>query len=217
MKKYKIVDYDYLKRDYNIESYLQNETLKLFNKNGYNYDIDDILKMFLNNGIKVFLINEEYQVKGLFFSNLYNGYNDNQILHCNKIIIDPSYQEQGLSKELLYYQLKKYDPDIITLKTNNPRCFELFSNIPYKITYYPNLHYIIPNDVYNIVYDNDFNGINRNMVLKDEYASIQRQQNVRNNNINKLFMNIYDYDAQVMAIIMHDDKIKLNNKVYIKQ
>ena len=58
--------------------------------------------------IRLFIIDEDGkvpQIKGFLISALENGYNDNVILHCHGIIIDPSIQGKGYSKKMDDYYL----------------------------------------------------------------------------------------------------------------
>ena len=212
MKNLKIIDYNDLKQSNKLDEYLVNSCLRVCNNSSFLTDYNDVYDHLFGNKnyFKLFLIDNNLEIKGFLVSDLFNGYNNNLILHCHGLIVDKDYQDKGYGKRLVETMIKKYNPDVITMKTHNPRCFELFTSFPYTLTYYPNLSYEIPKDILSLVKKHPFlNNVNSNLVYEGAYPDIKVWKNAFNKDINKIFMNIDDYDAQAIVVVRHDDKLDL--------
>ena len=215
--KYRIINYDDLAKNGYFDEYLTGETLNIMKKFSNNIDYEDVKKLlFKKDNIKLFIIDDNLKIKGVLVANYLIGYNDNTILYCENIIIDSEYQSCGLAKEMLYTLVKRYNPDVVIAKTHNPRVCDIFTKIPYRVCSYPNKYYEIPKDIYRLIESNPFiQNIDSNLIEKGSYESILLQQNSKNNDINKMFMNVDDYDAQVMVVVMHDNRLNLNAKMKV--
>ena len=215
--KYRIINYYDLEKNGYLDEYLVEEIFNIMKKISNNIDYEDVKKLlFEHDNIKVFIIDNNLRIKGVLVGNYFVGYNDNTILYFENIIVDKEYQSYGLAKEMLNKLIKSYNPDIIITKTHNPRVCDMLTKIPYTICYYPNTYYEVPRDIYMLIESNPFiKEVNKNLIDEGVYSNILLQQNSKDRDINKMFMNVDDYDAQVMVLVMHNNKLNLNSKMKV--
>ncbi len=204
MKRYAIINYDILKRNNRLNSYLINQMIRLLNEtNTY----DEINKLLINNSIKMLVINEYYEIIGLLLGNIYLGYKSN-ILFCQGIYLRNECNE-FVYQDILYQTVRDYNPDLLVTKMSNPKDFESFTKIPQLINYYPNIYSSIPKDILRLIRKClNMNDINKYLVIKDYYSCVQHQKCSNNNDINKIFINNGEYDAQIFIGVLHNIKAK---------
>lgn len=221
MRNYEIINYNNLKKSEAMDNYLINECLKVANSAQFPTDYEDVKEHLFGNDnlIKLFIIDSEMlSIRGFLAADYFNGFNDNNILHCHGIIVHPSIQSQGYSKMLVNELIKEYQPDIVTAKTHNPRCFNMFTEIDDIITYFPNGIDEIPSDIYHVVATDPYiNVVNNDLIYKDAYPDEKIQQEYRNTNIKKIFDKVNTRDAQAIVVVLNDEKLKLKNKQKIKR
>lgn len=212
MEKCKIVNYNDLRKSDKLNDYLVNNCLKVCKSASFPTDYKDVYEHLFGNPsyIKLFLINDNLEIKGFLVADYFKGYQDNSILHCHGLIIDSNMQNQGYGKCLVKSLIDKYNPDIVTMKTHNPRCFEVFTSFSDNLTYYPNWHFEIPLDIKRLVKEHPFlENVNDELVYERAYPDIKVMKDAYNDDINKIFINLGDFDAQAIVVVRHDNKLNL--------
>ena len=222
MKKYQIINYNELNKNKNLDEYLINQCLNIANDAKFPTDYDDVKEHLFGNDqlIKLFIVeemDENINIKGFLVADYFTGYNDNNILHCHGIIIHPDIQGLGLSRELVNRLIREYNPDIITAKTHNPRCFNALINIPLVIAYYPNNSDIIPDDIYKVVKTDPYiSNTNKNLIYVDAYPDEKIQQAYRSEEIKTIFNRLNPRDAQAIVVVLDNSKLNINNNGKVK-
>lgn len=205
-----------------MNEYIVVSCLNIANNAQFKTDYFDVKDHIFGNSdyIKMFVIEEGKKIpniKAFLIADLINGYNDNTILHCHGIIVDPSIQGLGVGRELINYLIEKYAPDIVTAKTHNPRCFNTLINANGIIKYYPN-EGMVPNDIYELVKSNPFiSCVDENLIYVNAYPDEKIQQDYRNNLIRNIFAKVKTNDAQAVVGVINDSKLDLENKKLVKR
>lgn len=167
--------------------------------------------------IRLFIIDEDGkvpQIKGFLISALENGYNDNVILHCHGIIIDPSIQGKGYSKKMIEKAISITNPDIVTAKTHNPRCFNTFANLEGSQSYYPNEYDDMPSDILELAKSDEFiSVVDEHLIYLNAYPDEKIQQSHRNQDLHIVFDRLKPNDAQAIVVVLNDHKLNLGENV----
>ena len=165
--------------------------------------------------IRLFIIgdtNKIPQIKGFLISALEKGYNDNIILHCHGIILHPEVQGLGLSKKIVNKAIEMTNPDIVTAKTHNPRCFNAFANLDGCIAYFPNEYEYMPIDIIKLARSDEFiKDTNDELIYKNAYPDEKIQQSHRNEQLHIVFDKLNPNDAQAIVCVLNDEKLKAHN------
>ena len=205
-----------------INEYIILSCLNVANNANFKTDYNDVKEhLFENpNYIKIFVVEDNKTVpiiKGFLIADIINGYKDNKVLHCHGIIVDSSVQGLGVGREMINYLISKHSPDVVTLKTHNPRCFNSLINALGVIKYYPN-NETIPNDIYHLVKSIPFiSCVDDDLIYRDAYPDEKIQQAYRNDSLYNIFKKVKSYDAQALVAIINDEKLDLENKKMIKR
>ena len=220
IKEYNNCGYDNSEINELLKEYLIKSCLLVANKSNFStdyYDVkdhifekDEYMKLFITENTKEVVPN----IYGFAIFDSFKGYNDMLFLHCHGIVLGPEIQELGLSKKIINYAVKKVNPDILTVKTHNPRCFNSFINIDNVISYYPNELGIIPNEILELAKTDPFIcQSNNDLIYKDAYPDEKIQQTKRNNGIDVIFNKLSPHDAQSAVIVLNDEKLKCKKLV----
>lgn len=173
------------------------------------FESDDYIRLFIIDGE-----DKVPQIKGFLISALENGYNDNVILHCHGIILDPSIQGKGYSKKMVEKAISMTNPDIVTAKTHNPRCFNAFANLEGAESYYPNEYDDMPDDILEVAKSDEFiNVVNENLIYLNAYPDEKIQQSHRNKDLHIVFDRLEPTDAQAIVVVLNDEKLNLGQNV----
>ena len=220
MSKYQLINYQSLNKTEELDEYLINECLTIANDAKFPTDYLDVKEHLFGNPnlIKLFVVdNEEKKIKGFLAADYFKGYNDNNILHCHGIIVHPDVQSMGFSKALVNALVEEYKPDIVTAKTHNPRCFNMFSHIDNVKSYYPNTHEI-PECIYEVVKTDPYIcDVNEDLIYVDAYPDEKIQQDYRSDDVKEIFSKIKPNDAQAIVVVINDQKLYNRNKQFIKK
>lgn len=221
MSKYRLINYSELNKSEELDEYLINECLNVANNANFPTDYLDVKEHLFGNPnlIKLFIVDmEERKIKGFLAADNFIGYNDNNILHCHGIIVDPEIQSLGYSKVLVNELVKQYNPDIVTAKTHNPRCFNAFTNIDNVISYYPNSNEEIPEVIYEVVKTDPYIcDVNSNLIYEEAYPDEKISQDYRDESLKKIFDKLNPNDAQAIVVVLNDQKLINRNKQFIKK
>ena len=144
-----------------------------------NYD-DVYAHLFENDDLlKLFVVGDSDKIKGFsVFDTVRNNYN---IMYLSGLVLGREIQGKGISKLLIREGLKLLKPEIITLRTRNPRMYQALVGSTLSYGSYPDD--TVPNEIYNLALTIPyFNGIQSNLVIKDCYNEelIQQDVSVRN-------------------------------------
>ena len=120
----------------------------------------------------------------------------------------------GISKELIDYAIEKYQPDVVTAKTHNPRCFNTFASLGGgSYSFYPN-DKEIPEVVREIVKsDNFINCSDENLIYRDAYPDEKIQQSKKNPVVDLVFEKVGKYDAQSVVVVVNNDILNVEKDV----
>lgn len=219
-KKYQIKEYSSLLYSNDevselLEEYIIKCCLNIANKAQFPTDYEDVKNHLFEdeNYLKLFIVEESNKVvpdiKGFLICDAFYGYNNMKILHCHGIILSPEVQGLGLSKKLINHAVSLTNPDVVTAKTHNPRCFNSFINIDNTIEYYPNEEDYLPNEILELAKSNHhINQSDNQLIFKDAYPDEKIQQSKRNENIDIIFSRLSSYDAQALVVILNNSKLK---------
>lgn len=220
MKNYEVINYQNLKKSESMDKYLIKECLNVANAAHFPTDYDDVKEHLFgsDNLIKLFIIDREMlTIKGFLAADYFKGYCDNNILHCHGIIVHPDIQSMGYSKMLVNALVKEYQPDIVTAKTHNPRCFNMFTEINDVKAYFPN-NFEIPEDIYNLVKTDPYiKVVDHDLVFRDAYPDEKIQQEYRNQELKEIFSKVGFFDAQAIVVVLNDSKLNIKGKQKIKR
>ncbi len=221
MSKYKLINYNELNKSEELDEFLIMECLNVANNAHFPTDYLDVKEHLFGNPnlIKLFAVDmEERKIKAFLAADYFTGYNGNNILHCHGIIVDPEIQSLGFSKLLVNKLVSEYNPDIVTAKTHNPRCFNAFANIDNVISYYPNSFDEIPNPIYEVVKTDPYIcDVNENLIYVNAYPDEKISQDYRDHSIKKIFDRLSPNDAQAIVVVLNDQKLINGNKQFIKK
>ena len=202
-----------------IDEYIVYSCLSIANNAKFPTDYTDVKEHLFESDeyIRLFIVDTEKKVptiKGFLISALEKGYNDNTILHCHGIILDPSIQGNGYSKTIVEKAIDMTNPDIVTAKTHNPRCFNAFANLKGAISYYPNEFNDMPEDVINVARSDEFiSNTNENLIYLNAYPDEKIQQSHRNEDLHIVFDRLAPTDAQAIVVVLNDKKLDLGTNV----
>ena len=113
--------------------------------------------------------------------------------------------------------VKEYQPDIVTAKTHNPRCFNMFTEINDVKAYFPN-NFEIPEDIYNLVKTDPYiKVVDHDLVFRDAYPDEKIQQEYRNQELKEIFSKVGFFDAQAIVVVLNDSKLNIKGKQKIKR
>lgn len=195
------------------------ECLLVANEANFPTDFTDVYNHLFDdeNYIILFIKDANNIIKG--FSILCNqiGYMECKILHVHGIVLSPEIQSLGYGKKLINYAVLKYKPDVVTAKTHNPRCFNLFKNINNgnNETFPNNME--IPSYVYEIAMSDKFiNCVDESLIYRNAYPDIKIQQEIDDRNIATIFEHVGNYDAQAVIVIINN-YFKSNIRKMIKK
>lgn len=210
MEKYKFEEYKFLGTDENQKKIEQlkiaKECLLVANDANFPTDFQDVYDHLFEDEsyIRVFIKDQNNVVKG--FAIICNELvlNNCLIMHVHGIVLSPEVQEEGLGKELINFAVCKYQPDVVTAKTHNPRCFNMFCNILDKTcAFYPNEE-PIPDYIYKIVKNDKFiDVVDENLIYKDAYPDVKIQQSQKNPIVDRIFKKVGPYDAQAVVVVIN--------------
>lgn len=224
-KKYNIKEYNSLfykdeKLNNLLQEYITRCCLKIANLAQFPTDYNDVKEHLFGKDdyLRLFIVEENENVipdiKGFLICDHFYGYNNMKFLHCHGIILNPDVQGLGLSKKLINYATNIINPDVVTAKTHNPRCFNSFINIDGAISYYPNENNYLPKEIVELAKSNTFiDQVNENLIYKNAYPDEKIQQSKRNNKIDTIFDKIEPRDAQAVIVILNDEKLNRKEKV----
>ena len=224
---YKIINYDKFKISENekiqnaIKEYIVESCLEIANSAQFPTDYNDVKDHLFEDDsyIRMFIVEEKENqvipnIKGFLISALFKGYNDNTILHCHGIILHPDIQGLGLSKALVAEAIKMTNPNILTAKTHNPRCFNSFANCYKLIAYYPNEYNVLDDDIRKVAASDPFiSVVNDDLVYKNAYPDEKIQQTNRNNGVKSIFQKLDSTDAQAIVVILDDSKLNIEQGI----
>lgn len=195
---------------------IANECLKIANDAKFPTDFQDVYDHLFEDDsyIILFVKNKEDIVKGFVIACQENGYQDCKILHIHGIVLGPEIQGMGISKELIDYAIEKYQPDVVTAKTHNPRCFNTFASLGGgSYSFYPN-DKEIPEVVREIVKsDNFINCSDENLIYRDAYPDEKIQQSKKNPVVDLVFEKVGKYDAQSVVVVVNNDILNVEKDV----
>ena len=196
-----------------VQTQIANECLTIANRAKFPTDFQDVSDHLFEDEsyIILFVKNHIGSIKGFVIACEEKGYNDCKILHIHGIVLDPDIQGRGISKEVVNYAVKKYQPDVVTAKTHNPRCFNAFANIDGgNHLFYPNGEKI-PDTVMEIVKSDYFiNNSDEDLIYRDAYPDEKIQQSKNNPLIDIIFDKVKKYDAQSIIVIINNDVLEKN-------
>ncbi len=173
------------------------------------FESDDYIRLFIVDDS-----NKIPQIKGFLISALEEGYNDNVILHCHGIILDPSIQGKGYSKVIVNKAIEMTNPDVVTAKTHNPRCFNAFANLNGAVSYYPNEFDDMPKDILELAKSDEFiNNTNEQLIYLNAYPDEKIQQSHRNEDLHVVFDRLAPTDAQAIVVVLNDQKLDLGKNI----
>ena len=198
---------------------IANECLVIANDAKFPTDFQDVYDHLFEDDsyIILFAKNLMNKIKGFVIACEEKGYNNCKILHVHGIVLSPDIQGMGISKQIINYAINKYNPDVVTAKTHNPRCFNAFANIDGGgHLFYPNEE-PIPDVVKNIVKSDYFiNDSDENLIYRDAYPDEKIQQSKNNPLVDTIFSKVGKYDAQSIIVIINNDVLE-KNKVKKKE
>lgn len=220
IKEYNSMLYEDKKINRLLKEYITRSCLNIANKANFPTDYNDVESHLFGDEryIKLFIVEETENVipdiKGFLVCDTFYGYKGMIFLHCHGIVLSPEIQGLGLSKTIINYAIKLTNPDVVTAKTHNPRCFNSFINLDGVISYYPNESGIIPKQIINLSKTNKFiSKSDDDLIYRDAYPDEKIQQTKRNEKINSIFDKLSPYDAQSLIVILNDEKLKAKKKV----
>lgn len=223
-KKYKIKEYNsllYKNTEVNelLEEYITKCCLNIANCAQFPTDYDDVREHIFgkDNYLKLFIIEDSNKVipdiKGFLICDTFYGYNDMKFLHCHGIILSPDVQGLGLSKQIVNHAIILTNPDVVTAKTHNPRCFNSLINIDGAMAYYPNEKNYLPKQILDLARSNPFiEQVDDELIFKGAYPDEKIQQSKRNEKINLIFDRVSLYDAQAIVVVLNDEKLNTKEK-----
>lgn len=183
------------------------ECLDIANRAKFPTDFKDVYDHLFEDDsyIRLFVKDEDNQIKGFVIGCLENGFDNYLVLHIHGIIMDPSVQGKGLSKKSLEYLVSKYSPDVLTAKTHNPRFFNSAMNIfDSSCHFYPNPDEETPEVVYDIVKSDKFiDCVDSDLVYRDAYPDEKIMQSNNNPLVQRVFENLKPFDAQAIVVIIN--------------
>jgi len=203
-----------------IDEYVVYSCLTIANNAKFPTDYIDVKEHLFESDdyIRLFIVDDEGrvpQIKGFLISALENGYNDNVILHCHGIILDPSIQGQGYSKMMIEKAISMTNPDVVTAKTHNPRCFNAFASLSGAMAYYPNEYDDMPEDILNLAKSDEFiSVVNEHLIYLAAYPDEKIQQSHRNKDLHVVFDRLQPNDAQAIVVVLNDQKLNLEKNVF---
>ncbi len=220
MSKYQLINYNSLNKNEDLDEYLIQECLTIANDAQFPTDYLDVKEHLFGNPnlIKLFIADtEEKKIKGFLAADFFTGYNDIKILHCHGIIVNPDIQSKGFAKLLVNTLVNELKPDVVTAKTHNPRCFNMFTNIDNVIEHYPNNHEI-PECIYEVVKTDPYIcDVNKDLIYVDAYPDEKIQQDFRDKDLVKIFSKVHPKDAQAIVVVLNKEKLITRNKQFIKK
>ena len=173
------------------------------------FESDEYIRLFIVDDTK-----KVPQIKGFLISVIEKGFNDNTILHCHGIIIHPEIQGLGYSKIMVNKAIEMTNPDVVTAKTHNPRCFNAFANLEGSKAYYPNEYDDMPEDIISLTRSDEFiKNTDDNLIYREAYPDEKIQQSHRNQDLHIVFDRLNPNDAQAIVVVLNDEKLRLNRKV----
>lgn len=195
---------------------IANECLKIANDAKFPTDFQDVYDHLFEDDsyIILFVKNNEDIVKGFVIACQEKGYHDCNILHIHGIVLGPEIQGMGISKKLIDYAIEKYQPDVVTAKTHNPRCFNTFASLGGgRYSFYPN-DKEIPEVVREIVKsDNFISCSDENLIYRDAYPDEKIQQSKKNPVVDLVFEKVGKYDAQSVVVVVNNDILNVEKDV----
>lgn len=227
--KYFIVEYNYLISKYKMidkyfKEYIIKSCLNIALEAHFSTDYEDVKEHIFGNDnyLKLFIIEKSSDnipiIKGFLVCDCFISYNDIKNLHCHGIILSPEVQGYGLSKDIIDYARFLTNPDVITAKTHNPRCFNSFISLNDIYDYYPNETGVIPDEIIKLCKANPFiSNSDENLICRNAYPDIKIQQTKKNETINLIFEKINPYDAQSIVIILNPEKLSIETGIKRKE
>ncbi len=227
-EKYEIRDYrEFLTKDEKLNEllneYIIKSCLEVANEASFPTDYVDVKEHLFEKEeyMKLFIVEKDESnlpnIKGFIVCDSFTGYNDMLFMHCHGIILSPEIQGKSLSKTLVNYAVNRCNPDVVTVKTHNPRCFNTFIDIDGVIDYYPNPEGVIPPEIVELYKTDPFIGVSdENLIYRQAYPDEKIQQSKRNKNIDKIFKKLSPYDAQSIVLILNNEKLQENKKKVLK-
>lgn len=216
MKEYKIEEYVNLNNDESTKEIIAKQCLEIANAAQFPTDYNDVYDHLFEDDsyIRMFVKNEKDEIKGFAIICNENVLNNVKIMHVHGIIIHPEAQGLGLAKDVINIAVDKYQPDVVTAKTHNPRCFNMFCDILNNgCEFYPNTK-PIPSYIYDIVKKDKFiDQVDEDLIYRNAYPDVKIQQTKRKELVNEVFKKVGPYDAQAIIVVVNKN---LKEKVTTK-
>ena len=206
MRKYNIEEYVSSRNDEIEKDNIARQCLEIANSAQFPTDYQDVYDHLFEDDsyIRVFVKNEFDEIKGFAIICNENVLNNLNIMHVHGIIIHPEAQGLGLAKEVINTAVEKYQTDVVTAKTHNPRCFNMFADILNNgCDFYPNTQ-PIPSYIYEIVKKDKFiDKADEDLICRDAYPDVKIQQSKRKELVNDVFEKVGPYDAQAIVVVVN--------------
>lgn len=176
--------------------------LEIANKAKFPTDYEDMYEhLFGNEEAELFMIMDENN-KIYGFATCDNII-ESSTTYIQGIIIHPDIQGMGFSLKLLHEIIKKDGNEFLTLRSHNPRIYEIMSRMAYKdnLIFPQIVSNKIPNQIWKVVASHPaMRDADKNLIVRNAYPDEKLMQKVKNEEIKTLFRKLNMTDAQVIVV-----------------
>ena len=147
-----------------------------------------------------FIIDESKEIQG--FATCDNCIKESYT-YLHGIIIHPYIQGKGWGLKLLQEIIKKDKNDFLTVRTHNPRIYEMMGQVAYNGLIFPNITFAeVPEEIWEIIYSHpDMKDADKDLIVRGAYPDEKIMQTVKDKSIKDvIFKKLENNDAQVIIV-----------------
>lgn len=175
--------------------------LEIADKAKFPTDYQDMYDhLFENESAELFfIIDENREIQG--FATCDNCI-EKRYSYLHGIIIHPYIQGKGWGLKLLQEIIKKDKNDFLTVRTHNPRIYEMMGQVAYNGLIFPKITSAeVPKEIWDIISSHpDMKDADNDLIVRGAYPDEKIMQSVKDNSIKGIFEKLEKTDAQVIIV-----------------
>lgn len=215
MKNIKIEEYKYDEDSKFVDDYyVLGKCLEIANSDQIVTSLNEIMPIIFSNKNKKIIKDDYEDIIAYCVYDLINIRNID-ILHIYDLRVHKNEQNKGIGKRIILSLIDEYNPSLLASKTNNPRAYKILSNILGSQTISYSNYKDIPNNINEVIKEDDYFTCDSNMIFENNKEEKYRQF-VYDLDIREMFKNIPNTSSKGI-IVVNNKKLNKIKKLELKK